>query len=318
MDEFYNIDSGVRALNTMLITRKEEVAAKEDSQGVDWLSDSKILDDSRFEFVAVENPKSWILGKKGEDGSVEEAVFRVPGILCGKDLPPIQGHSTSKSLLRGRRYMRQHVKITGFGDPTFQAAFERIEEAYLKLNGSLKDGLLEGWGPATFNNHTAIEANTRYFTHVSAVGDRQKVPFSRFVDPDGVLASLAQNEFVHTEDNEVQYLERLHDMDPKFRAVSPTVFKDGDIVEATIAFVGIPTKNRTVKFLVTLKAIVLLDQKERDRAAILRMRSKYNQFGGEPGSTAQTIMKRKIFYDSVNDDYSGETERQLSKMRIDS
>jgi hypothetical protein len=41
--------------------------------------------------------------------------------------------------------------------------------------------------------------------------------------------------------------------------VDPTVFRNGDIVEAQVSFVGVPLKENKVKFMTVLRALALLD-----------------------------------------------------------
>jgi len=42
---------------------------------------------AEFDLIQFEKPKSWRLAMKSDDNV--EAIFRVQGILCGYDLPPV-------------------------------------------------------------------------------------------------------------------------------------------------------------------------------------------------------------------------------------
>ncbi|KAH6896343.1 hypothetical protein BKA70DRAFT_1116397, partial [Coprinopsis sp. MPI-PUGE-AT-0042] len=259
---------------------------------------------------------NWRLCWEGEDKQAEEAVFRVQGVLCGKDLPPVQKKGNTPSELRSRRFIRQNVKLTGFGEAQFTKALTELEAVHLKMSNCFPDGRLETFQPAMFGTHFAIEANTRYFNHRNTVSaDVQPVDFLEGVDPEGSLSRLMGEDYVHTQDNQVEYLQaRITVYIPTYIRVSPSIFRIGDIVEAALAFVCVPLRNGKTKAVVTLKALVMLNQEDRDNAAILRMRSRYESQGTD-GALCHPSLKRKAVYSEVIDTET--TGRQLSRMRID-
>jgi hypothetical protein len=116
--------------------------------------------------------------------------------------------------------MRQNVKITGFGEDQFKRALTELEAVHLKMANSFPDGRLEAFQPAMYGSHFAIEANTRIFNHRNnASADVQRVDFLDGVDPEGTLAKLMGEEFVHTEDNRVDYFHTFTGEDGKERFV---------------------------------------------------------------------------------------------------
>ena len=60
---------------------------------------------------------------------------------------------------------------------------------------------------SAFQGHPSIDVSNQYFTlRKHALQDRQ-VSFSPVIDPDNILSEVMGEEFVHTEDNEVEYYE---------------------------------------------------------------------------------------------------------------
>src|SRR5882757_5424354 len=72
---------------------------------------------------------------------------------------------------------------------------------------ALKDGAIEGWQPDTFEAYQAFNTSNRYFSSRRFNGSATPIAFPNMVDPDGILASLAGNDLVHCEENQVNYYE---------------------------------------------------------------------------------------------------------------
>ncbi|KAJ2915584.1 hypothetical protein MD484_g4827, partial [Candolleomyces efflorescens] len=268
-------------------------------------------------------PRAWRLcSETGQDSTLEEACFKVQGVLCGKDLPPVNQTGSRLSRLRSRKFIRQYVKVTGFGNEDMLQCVKRIEMAYLKMSDHFKEGTVEPWQPSLFEGYVALEANTRYFTHTNHANPGDIVDFAPHVDSGGRLKDIMEGEYVHTTDNRVDYLERVTgpDGETRYRVVDPVIFKSGDIVEAVVAFAIIPTKKNTAKLHLLLRGLVLLDQTERNSAAIMRMRNRYRAINiGQSvcQPVGQPSLKRKLmFYDT--DPETEETGRQFTRMRVDS
>lgn len=66
--------------------------------------------------------------------------------------------------------------------------------------------MLEQWEPAYFRGYYAIDAHSRYFTKSYLVPNEERYPFDQPTDPEGILASMQDNEFIHTANNHVDYL----------------------------------------------------------------------------------------------------------------
>jgi len=104
--------------------------------------------------------------------------------------------------------MRQSVTLTGLSSPEFNDALvsaHAIEDMFQQL---VVKGTMEAWVPSTFQGHTSIDIGNRYFTPCQQpLQPDNQVPFSMVVDPDHILSMAMGNEFIHTEDNEVEYYE---------------------------------------------------------------------------------------------------------------
>jgi hypothetical protein len=97
--------------------------------------------------------------------------------------------------------------LTGLSSPKFNDAIlsiSTIEDMFRRL---AVEGNMEMWAPSAFQGHPSIDIGNRYFTpRQHALQDRQ-ISFSPAIDPDSILYEAMGEEFVHTEDNEVEYYE---------------------------------------------------------------------------------------------------------------
>ena len=97
--------------------------------------------------------------------------------------------------------------LTGLSSPKFNDSILSVRaiEDLFRRQGA--DRNMEDWVPSTFQGHPSIDVGNRYFTPSQhALQDRQ-ISFSLAVDPDNILSEAMGDEFVHTEDNEVEYYE---------------------------------------------------------------------------------------------------------------
>jgi hypothetical protein len=99
------------------------------------------------------------------------------------------------------------MMLTGLSSPKFDDAILSMHAIEDTFRRQAADGSMEAWVPSTFQGHPSIEVGNRYFTpRQYALQDRQ-ISFSSAIDPDNILAESMGEEFVHTEDNEVEYYE---------------------------------------------------------------------------------------------------------------
>ena len=99
------------------------------------------------------------------------------------------------------------MMLTGLSSPKFNDSILSMRAIKDLFRRQLADRNMEVWVPSTFQGHPSIDVGNRYFTPCQhALQDRQ-ISFSLAVDPDNILTEAMGEEFVHTEDNEVEYYE---------------------------------------------------------------------------------------------------------------
>jgi hypothetical protein len=97
--------------------------------------------------------------------------------------------------------------LTGLSLPKFNDAIMSIRAIEDIFRRQALDEKMEVWVPSAFQGHQSIDVGNRYFTpRQHALQDRQ-ISFSPTIDPDSILSDAMGEEFVHTEDNEVEYYE---------------------------------------------------------------------------------------------------------------
>ena len=114
---------------------------------------------------------------------------------------------TPASQFNRRQYMRQSVMLTGLSSPIFDEAIASVHAIQDMFRRTTTEGTMEEWTPSVFQEHPSIDVGNRYFTpRQFALGDRQ-IAFSAVIDPDNILSDAMGDNFVHVEDNHVEYYE---------------------------------------------------------------------------------------------------------------
>lgn len=91
----------------------------------------------------------------------------------------------------------------------FADAARATEKAYVQFAGQFPDGTVEEWRLDTRRGDPVIEANTRYLTPVAHCGNEAAEKLDDFIDPNGVLVKLMDDDFVYGPENKVEYTERM-------------------------------------------------------------------------------------------------------------
>lgn len=100
--------------------------------------------------------------------------------------------------------------LTGFSSPIFQECINQIQEVHSQFGREVSACSLEPWIPEEFEGHPAIAVANRFFSDRRACGtssDNQDLPFSPDVDPSRILQASKGQNFLHLEDNRVDYFE---------------------------------------------------------------------------------------------------------------
>ncbi|KAF7984851.1 hypothetical protein HWV62_10809 [Athelia sp. TMB] len=166
--------------------------------------------------------------------------------------------------------MKQCVRVTGFGGAEFDRAVEGAAKLAVFMQENIDPNLVDQWTPEHFQSWSALEFTNRYFVHQNVEGDMVPVEFGPHVDTEGLLAKIAGENWVHTEENVVSYFRRVVNADgtTQYPTCNPVTFKQGDVVEvqfSVLAFKrrGNDTQNRAQRHSVklVLRALTLLDDK---------------------------------------------------------
>lgn len=104
--------------------------------------------------------------------------------------------------------MRQSVTLTGLSSPMFDdtmATVYQIQDMFKRT--VVGNGTMDNWAPSLFQEHISINVGNRYFTPRKYALQSQQIAFSASVDPHNILSDAMGDEFVHVEENHVEYYE---------------------------------------------------------------------------------------------------------------
>ncbi|KIM41070.1 hypothetical protein M413DRAFT_72538, partial [Hebeloma cylindrosporum] len=181
------------------------------------------------------------------------------------------------AMRRSRPHIRQAVTISGLGLEYFNDIIQKIEQVYIMFSDVLPAKSMIPWQPAIFWNLLALDVHARYFTHKSLIKGQNTKAFEPFVDPNNVLLQMQEDEYIHHDDNIVEYFGRHISQEgiTSFKKIDPSRFRVGDIVEVALSFASFETKDKKHIMVPILRAITLFDQEIRNTAEIMRMRQRY-------------------------------------------
>ena len=97
--------------------------------------------------------------------------------------------------------------LTGLSSPKFDNAILSIRAIEDIFRRQTVEGNMEVWVPSSFQGHLSIDVGNRYFTPRQHALQVRQISFGQAIDPDNILSEAMGEEFVHTEDNEVEYYE---------------------------------------------------------------------------------------------------------------
>ena len=97
------------------------------------------------------------------------------------------------------------MSITGIGSLTFEKLIKSAYDVYKRFQHQFPDGKLETWEAGTYKGRYTLSMSNRYLTPKRDVPGMVHVPFSKAVDPHGILEEMAHGDYIHCEDNQVLY-----------------------------------------------------------------------------------------------------------------
>jgi hypothetical protein len=97
--------------------------------------------------------------------------------------------------------------LTGLSLSKFNDAIMSIRAIEDIFRRQVVDRNMEMWVPSAFQGHQSIDVGNQYFTPSQHALQDCHISFSPAIDPDNILSEAMGEEFVHTEDNDVEYYE---------------------------------------------------------------------------------------------------------------
>ena len=105
---------------------------------------------------------------------------------------------------------------------TFADSLRTIIKVQALFSHNFKEGQLNVWAPSFICLEPGISASSRYFQHASDTIPDDIVPLDENIDPSHILAAVAEDQFVHTINNHVEYYEHVKD-DKKSQRYEPQI-----------------------------------------------------------------------------------------------
>jgi hypothetical protein len=103
------------------------------------------------------------------------------------------------------RALRQHVKLTGLGNPIFDEGVSALDRIHSVFQEHLPENDVEAFQFLPYEGYPCIESHARYFTDRALVPYEANNPFLPYVDPRDTLANAQPDSFIHAVDNQVEY-----------------------------------------------------------------------------------------------------------------
>ncbi|KAM6491852.1 hypothetical protein JOM56_012711, partial [Amanita muscaria] len=201
---------------------------------------------------------TWHLLHKKEPNDLmsddSEVVMDIQGILHQYVLPPFNDEISASS--KQWKYLRQAVGLTGLGNPNFESSVKGLINIYAMFNRFVPaDKLQANTSVDVYGEHSAINCSNRYFSSRKDHPSSKHIPFSKNVDPKGILTRAVGSVYFQTEDNVVQLLIEIY----SYKPIPPVLFREGDVVEAQITMMLVPLKGGQFKLTAVLRCLTLLD-----------------------------------------------------------
>ena len=89
----------------------------------------------------------------------------------------------------------------------FDEAIASVYEIQDMFRRTVVNGTMEEWAPSLFQDHVSIDVGNRYFTPRKYALQDQQIAFSATIDPDNILSEAMGDQFVHVDENHVEYYE---------------------------------------------------------------------------------------------------------------
>lgn len=97
------------------------------------------------------------------------------------------------------------------GSASFEHAVETAHHIHELLQRSFPEGKVDRWTAGNFRGYSALDISNRYFTPRKDAPGVEHIPFENDVGPNGILESIANSGYAHSEENIVRYFTRQVD-----------------------------------------------------------------------------------------------------------
>ncbi|KAM6491802.1 hypothetical protein JOM56_012661 [Amanita muscaria] len=307
MNDNYNWKDAANALAQLIKER-----ATHDGNPTLQLSEITKKRDWSAKYTVVQSPLStWHLLHKKEPNDLmsddSEVVMDIQGIL----------HQASS---KQWKYLRQAVGLTGLGNPNFESSVKGLINIYAMFNRFVPaDKLQANTSVDVYGEHSTINCSNRYFSSRKDHPSSKHIPFSKNVDPKGILTRAVGSVYFQTEDNVVSYYERSQESNGaiNYKPIPPVLFREGDVVEAQITMMLVPLKGGQFKLTAVLRCLTLLDSTYSRESFVQSMAATTVVPSITRGINVGKYLKRKIGYSEVADDELGSTQDKLRCMELD-
>jgi hypothetical protein len=118
---------------------------------------------------------------------------------------------------RQRKYLKQSIMLTGLGGRSFAQCIDNIYAIQDMFAPEFPQDALEDWTPSRCGQFDAVDMSNRYFTSQYDMNGEAPIPFQSDIDPDRILTNALSNDFVHLQENEVEYYEAMQEPDEPIR-----------------------------------------------------------------------------------------------------
>ena len=112
------------------------------------------------------------------------------------------------------KYLHQNISLTGLGSATFSSALDAAQMIYRHFDRHFPEGLLDSWSPTWSTNQKgldSIDISNCYLTPLKDVSGLESLPFHKGVDPRNILLDMTKNDYIHIDDNYVEYFSMHRD-----------------------------------------------------------------------------------------------------------
>ena len=102
------------------------------------------------------------------------------------------------------------MAITGLGSPTFERAVESLTKVHAFYSRFVPEDKLQANSVIDlYKEFTSIELSNRYFSARKDAPNELHIPFTKELDPKGILTKAMGTQFICSEQNVVKYNRKI-------------------------------------------------------------------------------------------------------------